>query len=164
MTERLMEMYRDWCGYIGGSGIESVGRSSSGLDRDGNFYVTGRTDSTQATFPVKIGPDLFYNGGGRDAYIAMVSEDGAQLYYAGCVGGLDDDSGGSIWVDPMGTVWLAGYTWSDQNSFPVLGGPDLTHNGEQDAFVTKFTSHLFHLPIFSDGFESGDTSAWSSTQ
>ena len=33
------------------------------VDAAGNAYVTGRTDSTEATFPVTAGPDLTYNGG-----------------------------------------------------------------------------------------------------
>ncbi len=33
------------------------------MDAAGNAYVTGYTDSTEATFPVTVGPDLTYNGG-----------------------------------------------------------------------------------------------------
>jgi hypothetical protein len=34
-------------------------------DRDsaGNAYITGYTYSTEATFPVTVGPDLIQNGG-----------------------------------------------------------------------------------------------------
>ena len=31
-------------------------------------------------------------------------------------------------------------TQSDENSFPVVGGPDLFHNGELDVFVTKINA------------------------
>ena len=50
-----------YCGYIGGSGDdEGYGIA---VDGSGNAYVTGYTDSTEATFPVTVGPDLTYNGG-----------------------------------------------------------------------------------------------------
>jgi hypothetical protein len=41
----------------------------------------------------------------------------------------------------------------------VVVGPDLTHNGDFDVFVAKVSA----LDVFIDGFESGDTSAWSAT-
>ncbi len=33
------------------------------VDSAGNAYVTGMTYSTEATFPVTVGPDLTHNGG-----------------------------------------------------------------------------------------------------
>jgi hypothetical protein len=43
------------------------------VDATGAAYITGFTDSTQATFPVAVGPDLTYNGGSSDAFVAKVS-------------------------------------------------------------------------------------------
>jgi hypothetical protein len=43
-------------GYIGGRG--RYGGSGIAVDGSGNAYVTGRTPSRQATFPVTVGPDL----------------------------------------------------------------------------------------------------------
>jgi hypothetical protein len=40
------------------------------LDSLGEAYVVGYTLSTQTTFPVTIGPDLTYNGGNYDVYVA----------------------------------------------------------------------------------------------
>jgi hypothetical protein len=40
-------------------------------DNLGRSYVTGSTESSQASFPVSGGPDLEYNGGG-DAFIARI--------------------------------------------------------------------------------------------
>jgi hypothetical protein len=42
------------------------------VDGGGTAYVTGYTGSTQATFPVMSGPDLTYNGGSQDAFVAKV--------------------------------------------------------------------------------------------
>jgi murein DD-endopeptidase MepM/ murein hydrolase activator NlpD len=63
--------------YLGGSGIDggSINTDSMGIavDSSGNAYVTGRTASTEATFPVTVGPDLTFNGGTFDAFVAKVA-------------------------------------------------------------------------------------------
>src|SRR5690606_9885659 len=60
------------------------------------------------------------------------------IAYAGYIGGSDRDSGLGIAVDGTGNAYVTGYTYSTQASFPVTGGPDLTHNGYwHDAFVAK---------------------------
>ncbi|MGH8865755.1 MAG: SBBP repeat-containing protein, partial [Burkholderiales bacterium] len=63
-----------YAGYIGGDGLD-VG-SGIAVDNKGNAYVTGSTSSTEASFPVKRGPDLTFNGGIFDAFVAKVSETG----------------------------------------------------------------------------------------
>jgi len=60
-----------YCGFIGGS-VYDYGQGIS-IDAAGNAYVTGDTNSTEADFPVKVGPDLTYNGGLRDGFVAKVS-------------------------------------------------------------------------------------------
>jgi len=62
-----------YCGYIGGTKDES-GRGIA-VDDQGNAYVTGETKSYSSTFPVKVGPDLGFNGGygDIDAFVAKVS-------------------------------------------------------------------------------------------
>ena len=82
------------------------------------------------------GPDLTYNGG-HDAFVAKVNPAGATLVYAGYIGGTSTDYGSGIAVDGAGNAYVAGTTYSDQTTFPVIGGPDLTHNGDPDAFVAK---------------------------
>ena len=124
-----------YCGYIGGSGYDySYGIA---VDGDGNAYVTGYTTSTQTTFPVKVGPYLTYNGGNCDAFVAKVSASGTALVYCGYIGGWGEDYSYGIAVDGGGNAYGTGYTSSDEASFPVTGGPDLTFNGYRDAFVAK---------------------------
>lgn len=64
----------DYAGYIGGSG-EDIGYGVV-VDGTGSAFVTGKTNSSEATFPVIGGPDLTYNGGGLagDGFVARVSE------------------------------------------------------------------------------------------
>src|SRR6266540_296903 len=124
-----------YAGYIGGSS-DDLGAGIA-VDVAGNAYVTGRTSSTEATFPVLVGPDLTFNGGPTDAFVAKVNAAGTALVYAGYIGGGDDDFGHSIAVDGAGNAYVAGETLSTEATFPVLVGPDLTFNGATDAFVAK---------------------------
>src|SRR6185369_12297437 len=132
-------------------GLVGVGRSTDirvagvvhdygyGIDVDnaGNAYVSGVTGSDETSFPVKVGPDLAYSGG-WDAFVAKVKADGTGLVYAGYIGGAGDDLALGIAVDPGGNAYVAGSTTSDQTTFPVKVGPNLTFNGGQtDAFVAK---------------------------
>ena len=108
------------------------------VDSVGNAYVTGETSSTEATFPVLVGPDLTYNGGPNDAFVAKVNAAGTALVYAGYIGGSGDDLGYGIAVDGVGNAYVTGETTSTEATFPVIGGPDLTYNGgTYDAFVAK---------------------------
>jgi hypothetical protein len=124
-----------YAGYIGGSGLDQC--YGIAVDGSGNAYVTGQTDSTEASFPEVGGPDLIYNGGTRDAFVAKVSADGTSLVYAGYIGGSGYDFGGGITVDGAGSAYVAGYTDSTETTFPETVGPDLTQNGDYDAFVAK---------------------------
>ena len=108
------------------------------VDGSGNAYVTGYTASTEATFPVTVGPDLTYNGGLYDAFVAKVNAAGTALVYCGYIGGSDDDEGYGIAVDGSGNAYVTGDTASTEATFPVTVGPDLTYNGGfADAFVAK---------------------------
>jgi len=64
------------------------------------------TPVTEATFPVRGGPDLTLMA--RDAFVAKVSADGAQLVYAGYIGGSDHDFGNGIAVDNLGQAYVSG--------------------------------------------------------
>ncbi|MBI4774980.1 MAG: SBBP repeat-containing protein [Deltaproteobacteria bacterium] len=124
-----------YCGYIGG---ETSGWALGiAVDAQGNAYVTGYTSSTEDSFPVTVGPDLTFNGGFTDVFVAKVNAAGTALLYCGYIGGLDVDTGYGIAVDTQGNAYVTGITFSTQDSFPVTVGPDLTHNGYMEAFVVK---------------------------
>jgi len=124
-----------YCGYIGGSEVESG--AFLAVDKSGNAYISGITSSDESTFPVVDGPDLTYNGGWQDAFVAKVDSSGTALIYCGYIGGAGDDMGYGITVDDSGNAYVTGNTHSDQSTFPVFVGPDLTLNGANDAFVAK---------------------------
>lgn len=124
-----------YCGYIGGSGNDRA--NGIGVDPRGNVYVTGFTASNQASFPVKTGPDLTFNGGTYDAFVAKVNDKGNGLDYCGYLGGASTDIGQGIAVDAAGQAYAVGHTFSTQATFPARVGPDLTHNGGADGYVAK---------------------------
>lgn len=124
-----------YAGYVGGSG-DDYSRDIA-VNGSGEAYITGDTSSTQTTFPVTFGPDLSYNGGDRDAFVARINTNGNGFIFAGYIGGAGSDVGRGIAVDASGNSYVTGDTFSDQASFPVLVGPDLTFNGASDAFVAK---------------------------
>jgi len=125
----------EYCGYIGGSQFDEA--YGIGLDAAGNAYVTGFTESSEVTFPVKGGPDVTFNGGGRDAFVARVRHDGRILDYCGYVGGASSDDAFTLAVDVAGNAYIGGGSQSDENSFPVKVGPSLRYDGQGSAYVAK---------------------------
>jgi len=122
-----------YAGFLGGS-ARDVGEGIA-VDSAGNAYITGWTGSTN--FPVLGGPYLTHSGS-ADAFVSKVNAAGTGLVYAGFLGGSNDDWGYGIAVDDAGNAYVTGYT--DSANFPVLNGPDLTHNGGGDTFIAKINT------------------------
>jgi len=125
-----------FCGYIGGTG----GTCARGIavDACGNAYLAGYTLDREVSFPVKTGPDLTYNGGYCDAFVARVRASGLHLDACGYIGGLDRDLAEAVAVDAAGRAFVVGTADSDHMSFPVKTGPYLIYNGNPNtsaAFV-----------------------------
>ncbi|MDP2915495.1 MAG: SBBP repeat-containing protein [Candidatus Aminicenantes bacterium] len=127
-----------YCGYVGGPNFDyGYGIAA---DKKGNAYITGYTSSMDPVFPVTVGPDLSFNGGSMDAFVAKVNAAGTALDYCGFIGGSGDDYAYAVAVDPSGNATVTGYTSSTESTFPVKVGPDLTQNGLVDAFVAKINA------------------------
>lgn len=124
-----------YAGFIGGLSSDSA--TSIAVDSTGAAYVTGYTVSTEATFPTTVGPDLTYNGDTNDAFVVKISASGTSLVYAGYIGGSGLDRATGICVDSAGAAYVTGHTYSTGATFPVAVGPDLTQNGNADAFLAK---------------------------
>lgn len=56
-----------------------------------------------------------------------------------------DDKALGIAINDTGNAYVTVRTYSDEtDGFPLIGGPDLTFNGDIDAFVAKVT--VFNPP------------------
>lgn len=111
----------DWADY--GFGI-AVGPN-------GDFYVTGVTDSTNLSRGNAFQPQLrgYYN-----AYVARFNAVGQPVYIT-YLGGTGIDGGNDIAVDSDGNAYVTGHVSS--SNFPVLNAYQSTLRGTYDAFVTK---------------------------
>jgi len=123
-----------YAGYIGGSGQDEA--YGAGVDAAGAFYFTGATQSRE-DFPAVVGPDLTFNGGISDAFVAKVAPDGSRYEYAGFIGGAcsgdcgpdTDEMGVGLTADAEGHAYPIGWTYGAGTTFPSVNGPDLTPNG-----------------------------------
>ncbi|MCH2101116.1 MAG: SBBP repeat-containing protein [Planctomycetes bacterium] len=139
-----------YSGFIGGSQFDSI--RGNAVDAEGNHYVIGRTVDTgnpndpPYTFPTEVGPDLTHNGL-SDAFVAKINDTGDDVLYCGFIGGSDIDYGRDVEIDAQGYAYYVGWTNSDETTFPVVGGPDLTYNGGEELWGGNFAQ-------YGDGFLS----------
>ena len=146
-----------YSGYLGGP-LADRGHGI-GVDAAGNAYIAGLTSSPpNSNFPATVGPSLEF-GGLVDAFVAKISPDGSTVLYAGYIGGLTDDRANAIAVDALGNVFICGSTLSDQQTFPVSVGPDLTYDGGREAFVAKVNASGRGLDFATYIGEAGDERA-----
>jgi hypothetical protein len=106
-----------------------------------NVFVTGSTSSTN--IPAFNLPSLVRatNSGGNDAFVAAFDRNSFAPVYSGFLGGLNDDFGYGIAVDPLGNAYIVGQTLSP--NFPTLNARQTTFTGTNDAFLAKI---LLGLP------------------
>jgi hypothetical protein len=143
----------EYCGFIGG--VDRDIPWSVAVDDKDRAYLGGLTDSTESSFPVTAGPDLTFNGGTTDGFVARIDASGAIVEYCGYIGGDNDEWCTSIKADPWGHAFVAGFTLSSESTFPSTVGPDTTFNGYFDAFVARvamaLSADVNTLPIEGDG-------------
>ncbi len=94
--------------------------------------------------------------------------DPSVIVYCGYIGGGGNDTANGIAVDGSGYAYIVGTTTSNEGSFPVTVGPDLTINDvccglEDDAFVAKVkadgTALVYCGYIGSSGNDKGNAIA-----
>lgn len=118
--------------FLGGAS----GDSGYGIGvESGCAYVTGQTLSS--AFPTANAYDATLNGS-SDCFVTKLAVDGQSLVYSTFLGGTLTEQGYGIAVE-SGCVYITGYTQSA--NFPTVLAYDPTHNGGNDAFVTKFAAN-----------------------
>lgn len=138
--------------YLGGGGIDQG--LGIAVDLAGNAYVTGRTNSggvqcggttigctVPTEFPT-VNPIHGFGGGGDqggDAFAAKLNDSGSALVYSTYLGGVRDEIGYAIAVEPDCArdcgAYLTGVTTSP--NFPTESPVQSRLGGRQDAFVAK---------------------------
>lgn len=121
-----------WCTHLGGTGDDYCLAPSVGSN--GNVMVVGTTNASNFC----DGATTVLNGrhsGGTDAFVAVLSPDGARVEFCTLIGGSGNEVGRMTAVRPSdGRVAITGMTQS--NNFPATSGAfDTTYNGNDDMFV-----------------------------
>jgi hypothetical protein len=101
--------------YFGGTGADTP--RSIGLDRSGNMYVMGTTDSTD--LPVTGSAYAGVRWGPSDVFLLKLDPNASSPAYATYIGGEDREDGRGLAVAPNGLVYFAASTFSTQ--FPLAG-------------------------------------------
>jgi len=117
--------------YLGGSSSDQG--NDICVDSYGYAYITGETES--ANFPTPYAYDNSFNGS-TDAFVTKMSSSGYSLIYSTFLGGIADDYGYGIAVNPYDMPYVTGST--ESVNFPTANAYDENPNGLYDAFVTKF--------------------------
>jgi len=117
------------------------------LDRDGNVYMAGATDSPN--YPTTAGAFQPTRAGGTDAFVTKLNATGSALVHSTYLGGKKSgkdimgsklpgfDWAEAIAVDDFGNAYVTGET--DSQDFPVTPGVAQPNygGGNSDAFVAK---------------------------
>jgi len=126
--------------FLGGSGDDAV--MSMVVDKDGNIYMTGATDSPN--FPITPGGYDTTLNGGFDVFVLKFDSNLQNLLASTLVGGSGYDVGRSITLDGSGNVYVSGFT--NSSDFPTNSDSyDATHNSGMDAFLIKLDGNLQHI-------------------
>jgi hypothetical protein len=113
------------------------------VDDAGCAYITGQYGedgyvSSGYVLPQPVGgPDLTFNGGWYDAFVAKVDASGSAFVYFGFIGGDASDSGCGIAVNTAGQAYVTGTTQSSSATFPAVGEPLASKTGSMAPFLAK---------------------------
>jgi hypothetical protein len=137
--------------YLGGSGQDSA--TGIAVDKSGDAYVTGNSDSTN--FPTTPGSLQPVMGAGR-AFVSELNSNGSALVYSTYLGGPAATAYASgIAVDGSGNAYVTG--WTPSANFPTTPGAFATGSAG-GAFVAKLNatgSALVYAAQLGDGKGSG---------
>jgi uncharacterized repeat protein (TIGR01451 family) len=129
--------------YLGGS--DSDWGECIAVDRVGNAYVTGPTQSTN--FATQNPYQGAHGGGTYDAFVTKIdtTQSGAtSLIYSTYLGGSDDDWGYGIAVDGVGNAYVTGRTISSTDFPTTTNAYQGTYGGDGqwggDGFITKLNA------------------------
>jgi hypothetical protein len=106
------------------------------VDSTKRIYLTGRTSSSNTTFPLNSAFDSIQSGG--EAFVAKFGVNANALFYSTFLGGDSSEEGRGIVLDEVGNAYVAGKTAS--SNFPSVNAFQPTKSVANDAFVTKISA------------------------
>lgn len=118
--------------FIGGRNPGDKG-SSIAVDKAGNVYFTGETNS--GNFPTANAAFSVFRGNG-DVFVAKFNTGGNVLLYSTFLGGTLPDESFGIAIDQFDNAYITGRTASA--NFPTKNPLQATLRGQRDAFVARF--------------------------
>ena len=127
--------------YFGGNVNDRV--ESVAVDANQRAYITGASNSSPASFPLRNAFDSTQTNG--EAFVAKLNADGTALFYSSFLGGdngntsSDGEEGLGITIDFGGNAYVTGRTTSGA-SFPSL--LPLAANLQGTAFLTKIEASI----------------------
>jgi hypothetical protein len=165
--------------YVYGSNLEANSTDKSGtvdtaraiaVDPSGKAYVTGTATGTVFTSSGSYSPGIV---GQQDAFLVRMNTSGSAIEYATYLGGTGNDQGLGVAADTSGAAYVTGSTQStnfpvinpldNPNSSPVKNAPILTLQGQQNAFISKFTADgsalVFSTYLGGSGSDQGNAIA-----
>jgi len=127
------------------------------VDRNGNVYMTGLTDSWN--YPITAdAAQRRYGGGDDDVFVTKLSADGSRILYSTYLGGSNFDESYDIRLDEEGNAFICGFTRSyDFHTTP--GVFQESYPGYDDGFVAKFGARGNAL-LFSTYTGGADNNDW----
>ncbi len=135
---------RQWGTFYGGINQASVfGFSAIKTDLAGNVYLAGIANPTDSI--ATPGSYQEEGAGGSDGFLAKFSGNGDRLwctYY----GGAAADALNSVYADPFGNVYTAGYTQSTTGIATANGYQGTHGGGTNSGFLVKFREDMSAIP------------------
>jgi hypothetical protein len=122
--------------YLGGKDETAAGTGIA-VDPTGQATITGWTNSRR--FPTTTNAPQPKNAGDFEAFVSRLTSDGSGLVYSTYLGGSGTDMSRAIAVDPEGSAYIAGDTYS--KDFPTTPGAfKRDADGSDTSFVAKISS------------------------
>jgi uncharacterized repeat protein (TIGR01451 family) len=126
---------RLWATHYGGNDLDEA--FGCDVDAENNVYLVGYTLSTN-NIATAGGHQVTFGGGPSDAFAVRFNPDGVRQWGT-YIGGTGRDEGRACSVGPDGSVYIVGYTQS-QNGIGTQNSHQAIFGGYSDAFVVKLNS------------------------